>query len=383
MIETDTYQGIEIGPIRPPSEANSLLVRITRNCPWNRCKFCGLYKGQKFSVRSVDHVIQDIDTIHYYITQFKKIIQQPDNTVRKDLLSLQNEYPENQAAFHAALNWFHNGMKSIFLQDANSMIIKPDHMVSILSHLQNTFPMVQRVTSYSRSHTIARISDVNMNRIAKAGLNRIHIGLESACDEVLTFVNKGVDKKTHITAGQKVKRAGIELSEYFMPGLGGKAYSLQNAKETADAMNQINPDFIRIRTLAPPSGTQLFEDVQNGSFSKLNDVQVAQELLTFIESLDGIESTIKSDHILNLIQEVDGTLPRDKEKMIAPIQKFLCMNTDKQLIYRIGRRTGIFANLEDMNNPELMKHVENTQKMHNVTKDNLDQFTDEMMNRFI
>jgi radical SAM superfamily enzyme YgiQ (UPF0313 family) len=274
-------------------------------------------------------------------------------------------------------------MRSIFLQDANTLVMKPDDLVEILQHIRQCFPQVERITAYARSQSVALISDDDMARIATAGLNRIHIGMESAADEVLKFVKKGVDKKRHIIAGQKVKRAGIELSEYFMPGLGGKRYSRANALETADAMNQINPDFIRIRTLAIPHHTELFQDVKSGAFEKLSDVETVEELLLFLDHLDGITSTVKSDHILNLFQEVEGRLPEGKARMMAPIRKFLTMDPETQLIYRVGRRTGIFSKLEDLQDPLLMKHAEKARQTHRVTLENVDQFTDEMIKLFI
>jgi radical SAM superfamily enzyme YgiQ (UPF0313 family) len=345
---TDNYQGFELGPIRPPSEAHSLLLRITRNCPWNKCKFCGLYKGEKFSIRPVDHVIQDIDTIRRYVGEIDKIVQQPGGGNQRDLSDLTAGQPESeQMALHSALNWVRGGMKSVFLQDANSMVVKPDDLVAILDHVRQTFPQVKRITTYARSQSVARISDEDMARIAGAGLNRIHIGMESGADQVLEFVKKGVDKEIHITAGKKVKAAGIELSEYFMPGLGGAQFSELNALETADAMNQINPDFIRIRTLAIPEQVELYQDVQSGEFTPMGDIEMAQELLLFLENLDGIDSRVKSDHILNLLQEVDGRLPDDREQITAPIRRFLAMPADQQLLYIVGRRSGIFGRLGD------------------------------------
>jgi len=292
--------------------------------------------------------------------------------------------PESdRMALHAALIWVQGGMQSIFLQDANTLIIKPDDLVEILKHVQKSFPQVERITSYARSHTIARISDDDMARIAAAGLNRIHIGMESACDEVLDFVKKGVDKKTHIIAGQKVKRAGIELSEYFMPGLGGVTLSRKNALETADALNQINPDFIRIRTLGLPENVELYKDFQSGSFIKPGDLPMAEELLLLLDNLNGITSTVKSDHILNLFQEVEGRLPEDKERMTAPLRAFLAMPPEEQLIYMVGRRTGIFSKLEDLHDSELRNHAEKARIAHRVTLDNVDDFTLEMMKQFI
>lgn len=378
------YEGFELGPIRPPSEAKSLMLRITRNCPWNSCTFCGLYKGQKFSIRPVSHIIKDIDVIRYYVDEIQKIMAQSDGAAHRQYMNLMAGQPESdRMALHAALIWVQGGMQSIFLQDANTLIIKPDDLVEILKHVQKSFPQVERITSYARSHTIARISDDDMARIAAAGLNRIHIGMESACDEVLDFVKKGVDKKTHIIAGQKVKRAGIELSEYFMPGLGGVTLSRKNALETADALNQINPDFIRIRTLGLPENVELYKDFQSGSFIKPGDVPMAEELLLLLDNLNGITSTVKSDHILNLFQEVEGRLPEDKERMTAPLRAFLAMPPEEQLIYMVGRRTGIFSKLEDLYDSELRNHAEKARIAHRVTLDNVDDFTLEMMKQFI
>ena len=384
MKTCEEYEGLELGPIRPPSEAQSLMLRITRNCPWNNCTFCGLYKGQKFSIRPVSHIIKDIDVIRYYVDEIQKIMAQSDGTAHRQYMNLVSGQPESdQMALHAALIWVQGGMQSIFLQDANTLIIKPDDLVEILNYVQKSFPNVERITSYARSHTIARISDDDMARIAVAGLNRIHIGMESACDEVLDFVKKGVDKKTHIIAGQKVKRAGIELSEYFMPGLGGVTLSRENALETADALNQINPDFIRIRTLGLPENIELYKDFQSGAFIKPGDVPMAEELLLLLDNLNGITSTVKSDHILNLFQEVEGRLPEDKERMTAPLRTFLAMPPEEQLTYMVGRRTGIFSKLEDLHDSELRNHAEKARTAHRVTLDNVDDFTLEMMKRFI
>ncbi|MCY6354935.1 radical SAM protein [Clostridium sp. ZS2-4] len=380
-----SYEGFEMGPIRPPSEAESLMLRVTRNCPWNQCKFCGLYKGKKFSIRPKEHVLKDIDLVKKCIDTFDKIKQTNDDEKRKILFKELEEAvkPNGEWAYHSALSWYKSGMKSIFLQDANTMIIKPDDLVEILLHIKANFPQVERITSYGRSHTIARIKDEDLQRIAQAGLNRIHIGMESASDKVLELVKKGVDKETHIKAGQKVKKAGIELSEYFMPGLGGNEYSRENALETADALNQINPDFIRIRTLAVPNETYLHKDYEEGIFTRTNDVKMVEELLLLIENLEGITSTIKSDHILNLIPEVEGVLPQDKDKMISALKWFLDLEPKEQMIFRIGRRTGNINERADLMNPVKRNYMENVIKQNNISLENIDAITDELIKRFI
>lgn len=384
MKDIAKYEGFELGPIRPPSEARSLLLRLTRNCPWNRCTFCGLYKGEEFSIRLVAHILKDIDTIRRYVDDIKNIMEQSGGINHRQLTALHaDKSTANQMAFHTSLNWIRGGMKSIFLQDANSLIMKTDQLVEILAYIKALFPEVERITSYARSHTIARKSNAEMESLAKAGLNRLHLGMESASDPVLQFVKKGVDKKTHIIAGKKVKRAGIELSEYFMPGLGGEKFSRENALETADALNQINPDFIRIRSLALPESLDLFKDYQEGTFKKIGDLQVAGELLLFFENLQGITSMVKSDHIVNLFQEAEGRLPEAKENILATIRKFLAMEPEQQMVYMVGRRAGLFSRLDDMANPTILAQVENIIKTHLLTPDTVDEYTADRLKRFI
>jgi biotin synthase-like enzyme len=381
---TEEYQGFEQGPIRPPSEAYSLLIRVTRNCPWNRCTFCPVYKNSRFSIRLKDHVIKDIDSVYRSVKIIQKTAREEGNVPLAEIREAAgNDDNVDPLAFNAALNWARDGMRSVFIQDANSLIIKPSDLVEILTHLKTRFPWVERITSYARSHTIARISDDNLKAIKNAGLNRIHIGLESGSDKVLKMTQKGVTKETHIKAGLKVKKAGMELSEYVMPGLGGKAYSEEHALETADALNQINPDFIRLRTLAIPNSVALYDDYETGSFEKCTDLMMAKEVLLFIESLNGITSVLKSDHILNLFQNLEGKLPEDKENMLDIVRRFLAMTPDRQCVYQVGRRLGFFSHLGDMENPRRLERAQKACKQFGITPKNVDEVIDELMKRFI
>lgn len=371
----EDYAGIEVGPIRPPSEAGSLLIRLTRNCPWNQCKFCGLYKGQKFSARPVEHIKKDIDQIRALINRLQACDGEWDSK------QLQEE--NTSWIYPMVRDWYHNGMRSIFLQDANSLVIKPVDMIEILRYIKRNFPQVERITVYGRSHTIARISDEHLVAFAEAGLNRIHIGLETGSSRVLALVKKGVDKETHILAGQKVKRAGIELSEYYMPGLGGNEYSDESATETADALNKINPDFIRIRTLAVPENVELNVDYKNGLFTRTNDITTVRELLTFVANLSGITSYLKSDHILNLLEEVEGKFPEDKENMIAVLETFLALPEREQMIFRIGRRTGVMRKLDDLNNENRRNHAKQVIARYDINPENVDSVCNDLLKRFI
>ncbi len=378
------YGGFEQGPIRPPSEANSLLIRISRNCPWNRCTFCAIYKDTTFSLRPVDHVLKDIDTVRFYVDAILAAKESGNDYSYRNFYNLSPNGGESDiSALHAASNFVANGMESIFIQDGNSLVIKPEDIIQILQHLKSAFPQIERITSYARSQTIAKISNENLDSMATAGLNRIHIGFESGADKVLEMVKKGTSKATQILAGQKIKKAGIELSEYFMPGLGGKALSKENARETADALNQINPDYIRLRTLAMPPAAPLTEQFNKGEFDKMGEVDTARELLFFLEELNGISSTVRSDHVLNLFPEVDGVLPRDKEKMTQPIKDFLELSPEEQMIFCIGRRTHRIGRLSDLANPIQRDYALEMCSQLGATVDNYDTIIDSLMQRFI
>ena len=378
------YAGFEQGPIRPPSEAASLLLRITRNCPWNRCTFCPVYKGQTFSRRPVDHVLTDIDRVHRYVMAIRESGAghgrfSPDDLAR--ITATDNEL--DQAALHAALQWARSGMRSIFLQDANSLVIEPAKLLTILLHLRHCFPWVTRITSYARSQTIARIDDGDLAAMAAAGLSRIHIGMESGSDRVLARIKKGVDKKTHIKAGLKVKRAGMELSEYVMPGLGGRDLSEEHARESADALNQINPDYIRLRSLVVVNQVELHDELVRGDFVKLSEVETVRELVLFLESLDGITSSLKSDHILNLFENLSGWYPEAKAGLVAMVQEFLDLPPGERVIYQVGRRMGLFRGMDDLADPNKKSHAEDACVRLGATVENVDAITDELMKRFI
>jgi hypothetical protein len=255
--------------------------------------------------------------------------------------------------------------------------------MTILRHLTARFPEVTRITSYARSTTIANLAAGDLAALREAGLSRIHIGMESGADEVLRMVHKGATQRLHIRAGLKVKAAGMELSEYYMPGLGGREQLEINAVETAAALNQINPDFIRLRTLAIPPEIPLYEDYAAGRFDKATDMEIARELVLFLESLGGITSVIKSDHILNLLPEVDGKLPQDQARLIRIVRTFLEMEPELQFLYRVGRRTGVLAGLHDLADPDKIARVEAICREYRIRPDDVDAVTDDLMRRFI
>ncbi len=371
---SESYPGFEQGPIRPPSEAYSLLIRTTRNCPWNRCTFCPVYKGQKFSLRRPEHIKRDIDAVGKHVEVLRGLADGDGLLTRSAVVEAAGGLgPEDMDAFSAAVQWAAAGMQSVFIQDANSLIMKPAELAEVLRHLKSRFPWVERITSYARSHTLSRISDEEMKMLREAGLSRIHVGMESGSDRVLTLVKKGVTKQRQIEGGLKVKRAGIELSEYVMPGLGGVALCREHALQTADALNQIDPEFIRLRTLRIFPGLELYDQWQAGRFQKSSEAQVVEELVLFIESLSGISSVLKSDHMNNLLQDVEGRLPEDRDAMLGKLRGFLELSAERQALYFLGRGLGLFRGVADLADPQKAAAAEKAYRQLNATPDTIEE----------
>lgn len=385
---TDIKAGFEQGPIRPPNEARSLLLRFTRNCPWNQCLFCPVYKKRKFSLRPVAEIKQDIETVREMVDHIRAISrklgdggtvsQAVANAVLSDL-----RYSEQ---FRGVAAWLYHGTGACFLQDADNLVMKTGDLVAALRFLREKIPEVTRVTTYARSRTIVRKSPETMTEIRKAGLDRIHIGLETAYDPLLKLMKKGVTGEQHVAAGKKVIDAGIELSEYVMPGLGGQEMWREHALETAKALNRINPHFIRLRSLRVPSRVPLYEKLQDGGFTPQTDDMLAEEMKVFVETLDGITSTVTSDHIMNLLEEVSGKMPEDKDRMIQVIERYQKLSDIDRLVFRIGRRGGAYGSTDDLDrDPETYGKIRNL--IRDITSregaEGLEKFVTDMVDRYI
>jgi radical SAM superfamily enzyme YgiQ (UPF0313 family) len=316
------YVPYEQGPIRPPSEAYSLLIRVTRNCPWNHCEFCGVYAGRKFELRSVADIKDDI---------------------------------LRAATFHGQRG---SRIRTAFLQDANSVIMRTRDLVEVIRFLKAIFPTIERITSYGRSHTLARRPLEDLKALKEAGLSRVHIGLETGYGVLLDYVRKGCTPAQHVTAGRKVREAGLSLSEYVILGLGGKRWWRQHAEETARVLNQIDPDFIRIRTLNARPGTPMYEKLERGEWQRLNDEEMIVEEQLLLESLDGINSTFASDHMVNLLMELNGKFPEDKAKLLAIVERYLQLPPEEKRHFSVGRRLGNYTCLDDLENAVARVHVD-------------------------
>ena len=304
----------EQGPIRPPSEARSLLVRITRSCPWNRCAFCPVYKGAPYSRRSVDDVLADLDAL---------------------------------SAEHG------DRPRTVFLQDADPLLVRPDDLLRVVEGVRARFPRVRRVTTYARARTLARRRLTDLIRLRSAGLDRVHCGLESGSDEVLRLVSKGVTRAEQIEGGQKAKAAGFELSEYVMPGLGGHRLTDVHADETASALVAIRPDFIRLRTTAVIPGTPLAALRDAGAFEPSTEAENVAEIGRFLVGLAGLETRLESDHALNLMVELYGDLPEDLDYLISRCDAFLELSVEDRRRFVLARRLGWMGRLREFVEPSI------------------------------
>lgn len=338
-------QGVfQIGPIRPPSEANSLLLRVTENCPWNKCKFCMLYKNNTFHTRPVAEVKKDIDVMAEYRDRILAHMHQGEydmQVIRQEYLSMPTD--DSRICYQMVFTWLTEGdRQAIFLQDANTLVLRPEWLIEIVSYVRERFPEIQRITSYGRANTLARISQEDFKRLREAGLDRIHSGYESGSDKVLQLISKGATQEDEIIGGKKVKEAGIELSIYFMPGVGGKALSDENAIETAKVINEVNPDFVRLRTFILRTGSLMEELRDAGLYQEQRDIDKLVEIRKMLAHIDPkrAHGKLTSDHIINLLQEVTGYLDKDLSSMLEYIDTFLALPDREQKQYQLARRMG-------------------------------------------
>lgn len=272
------------GPIyRPPSEADSLLVQATVGCPHNKCTFCMVYKqGPPFKIRPVADIKADLEE---------------------------------------ARELYGDRVRTIFFPAGNTIVMPTPDLAAICRYSYELFPQLQRLTVYGSSQYIYRKGLAQLRELAAAGLRRIHVGLESGDDEILRRVKKGSTAAVQIAAGQLVRRAGIELSEYVILGLGGRERSREHITATAAALNAIAPDFIRLRTLVPKINTPLLEEVLSGRFQLLGPHGILREIHQLLCLLE-IPTVITSDHYTNYLN-VAGRLPEDRDRLLAQVEAAL------------------------------------------------------------
>jgi len=387
-MSTTNYKEIrpfEICSIRPPTENSSLTFRLTRNCYWNRCRFCPVYKtGAKYSKRTIEEIEQDIlnakriddllfdmgitgysssqfsrSSLYSLIAEIKQALLSegiitsmhersndleglPGLDERMEwFLSWFKDRPTVEDSFTHIYTWRAGGGKSCFFGDADSLVLKPEFITKAASLVRLSFPSIERITIYGRTKSASRVRSLReLKMFAKAGISRVHFGLESGSDRILEMVNKGETREDHITGALKVKEAGISCSVYVMPGLGGSALSAENGAETAKVLSRISPDFVRLRTLEIFPGTGLDLLRKNGNFTEASEEDAVREIRTIVGETS-CETEIVSDSATNLLA-VNGTLPRDRESMLRTIDSYLALTPREKIEFSLRSRIESF-----------------------------------------
>jgi radical SAM superfamily enzyme YgiQ (UPF0313 family) len=272
------------GPIyRPPSEADSLLVQATVGCPHNLCTFCMVYKGGiRFKVRPVAEIKADLEE---------------------------------------AAGAYGSRVRTLFFPAGNTIAMPAAALAEICRHSQALFPRLERITVYGSSQYIRRKGPDQLKSLVQAGLRRVHVGVESGDDDILTRIKKGARAQDHIEAGKMARAAGLELNAYVMLGIGGQERSETHARESARVISEMQPTVVRLRTFVPKINTPLLAEVEAGRFKMLSPHQVLRETMAFLSHLTG-PLQITSDHYTNYL-DVAGRLPEDREAMLEGLRRAL------------------------------------------------------------
>jgi hypothetical protein len=355
MSERPEQYIMDMGPMGPIGEGESLILRVARNCPWNRCLFCPVYKGKKFGLRSVQEIRHDIDAAAR-ITELLKATSWNlgfGGRITKDVLgeaikSHQVIYGDHTQrtpyqwlailSLQNVANWMSYGAQRVFLQDADALIMRCADFVEVLTYLKETFPSVTIVTSYARSKTCSQRSLHDLQTLHDAGLSWLFVGIESGCDEVLKYMHKGVISDEHISGGQNVRKAGINLAAFIMPGLAGnnKHLAQQHVRETIRILNEITPTEVRIRSLAIIEGSPLFTQWESGAFEPPQEDQMIYEIKLLIEGLR-CDCTIESLQMTNVLFNVKGKLFSEREKLLAAIARYEALPLLDRARFRFNR----------------------------------------------
>jgi radical SAM superfamily enzyme YgiQ (UPF0313 family) len=273
------YQGTVI---RPPSEANSIILQVTVGCSHNRCTFCGAYKGERF--RYKDPAIIDAD-LSFAAGHFK-------------------------------------GNPCVFLADGDVLITPQHRLVALLKKIRGKLPWVRRFRLYGNCKSIGAKTLSELRELKGLGLDRIYLGLESGDDRVLAAIHKGRSAEQMIAAGRKVREAGIFLSVTVLLGIGGIEASTRHAIATARVLNQMAPNQIAALTLMPIAGTPLYDDMKHGLFHLPDELGLLGELKTMLNHLELDKVQFQANHASNFLP-LDCRLQKDKTAALAMIDQAL------------------------------------------------------------
>lgn len=268
--------------IRPPSEANSIILQATVGCSHNACTFCGAYRDKNFRIKDESIILQDLDFAARYCRR----------------------------------------QKTVFLADGDALAIPQEQMIRLLSMIRGRLPWIRRISLYGNAQDILRRSPGELKTLEHLGLKRIYMGLESGHGMILKKICKGADPDRMVKAGIRVREAGIFLSVTVLLGIGGADFSEEHARATAEVLNRMRPNQIAVLTLMVLENTPLAEKVRSGKFQLPRQTVLFSELRTLLAGLDVDRTLFQANHASNYFS-LDGRLPRDREKFITLVDRAL------------------------------------------------------------
>lgn len=348
----DDYS-FDMGPMGAIGEQDSLLLRINRNCPWNRCLFCPTYKGRKFEYRTAEEIKHDVDVIKFLASEINAIscelgwggqvtqevagaFVQNNPDIFQPFLADNRIINLRYASLRNVCRWLNSGGKNVFLQDADALIMRTPELVEVLKYLKETSPTIERVTSYARSKTCAHKSVEELKELHDTGLSRVLVGIESGYDPVLQFMQKGVTVQQHIEGGRKIIESGIGLVSFVMPGLGSRRWAEEHVLGTAQVLNEIKPHLVRIRSLAIQEDSPLYGWRKSGKFESPSDDQMVEEIEQLVERLN-FSCDIETGQLTNILFEIKGHLPEGKADILDIIRHYREMTHRERLGFRFER----------------------------------------------
>lgn len=267
---------------RPPSEAHSILLQVTTGCSHNKCTFCGMYKGSRFSIKDDATIMADIDF----------------------------------AASHC------QRQNRLFLCDGDALIIPHERLVKILTTIRKKLPWLERVGSYANTKSIRMKSIEQLRELRDLGLTIAYMGLESGDDVTLEKIKKGSDSTRMIEMGQKIRSAGIKLSITVLLGIADKERAHIHARETGRVLSAIDPEFVGALTLMLTPNTPAYTEYQEGKRYLPGPEEMLEELGIMLASTNLSNGYFHANHASNYLP-IKAKLPQDKVKTLELINKAL------------------------------------------------------------
>ncbi|MEE4242950.1 MAG: radical SAM protein [Desulfopila sp.] len=267
---------------RPPSEAHSILLQVTTGCTHNKCSFCGMYKGQKFTIKD-------------------------DATIQADIMF---------AAQHC------KKQRKLFLCDGDALSLPQKRLINILQLIREHLPWVIRVGAYANSKSIYHKSDAELRLLHELGLKIAYMGLETGDDHTLEVINKGANAARMIEMGRKIRKAGIKLSVTVLLGIAGKERSHIHARETGRVLSAIDPDYVGALSLMLVPGTPLYQKQLDGSFALPGPMEMLREIRLMLENTTLSSGLFHANHASNYLP-LKVKLPKEKEAALQLIDQAL------------------------------------------------------------